>query len=300
MLKKGLGKGLQALIPEAASGDREALVEVEIARIYPNPKQPRRSFDEEKLLELAASIKEHGVVQPVLLRRRGEDFELVAGERRWRASQKAGLDIIPALIKDFSEAQMMEIALIENLQREDLNPVEEALAYRTLINEFGLTQEQLAQRLGKSRPQISNTLRLLALSEEVQDELAAGRLSMGHAKVLLGVEDRQAQERLARRIVADALSVREVEQLVKNLGSGRPRPLPKRKSPGADPELSEVEERLRQALGTPVKIVPGRPKGRIEVNYYGIEDLDRIVGAILGSDQRPEAGLRPTGRPFRI
>lgn len=300
MLKKGLGKGLQALIPEAASGDREALVEVEIARIYPNPKQPRRSFDEEKLLELAASIKEHGVVQPVLLRRRGEDFELVAGERRWRASQKAGLDIIPALIKDFSEAQMMEIALIENLQREDLNPVEEALAYRTLINEFGLTQEQLAQRLGKSRPQISNTLRLLALSEEVQDELAAGRLSMGHAKVLLGVEDRQAQERLARRIMADALSVREVEQLVKNLGSGRPRPLPKRKSPGADPELSEVEERLRQALGTPVKIVPGRPKGRIEVNYYGIEDLDRIVGAILGSDQRPEAGLRPTGRPFRI
>lgn len=300
MLKKGLGKGLQALIPEAASGDREALVEVEIARIHPNPKQPRRSFDEEKLLELAASIKEHGVVQPVLLRRRGEDFELVAGERRWRASQKAGLDIIPALIKDFSEAQMMEIALIENLQREDLNPVEEALAYRTLLNEFGLTQEQLAQRLGKSRPQISNTLRLLALSEEVQDELAAGRLSMGHAKVLLGVEDRQAQERLARRIMADALSVREVEQLVKNLGSGRARPVQKRKSPGVDPELSEVEERLRQALGTPVKIVPGRPKGRIEVNYYGIEDLDRIVGAILGSDQRPEAGLRPTGRPFRI
>jgi ParB family chromosome partitioning protein len=212
----------------------------------------------------------------------------------------AGLNGIPAVIKDFDEAQMMEIALIENLQREDLNPVEEALAYRTLLEEFGLTQEQLAQRLGRSRPQISNTLRLLSLSAEIQGELAAGRLSMGHAKVLLGLEDGQAQERIARRITADSLSVREVEAIVKNVGSPKGRPAQKRKSSGGDPELGDIEERLRQALGTPVKIVPGRPKGRIEVNYYGTEDLERIVGAILGSDQRTESGARPGGRLLRI
>lgn len=300
MSKKGLGKGLQALISEASLDVHESLVEVEVSRIHPNPKQPRRVFDEEKLLELAASIKEHGVVQPVLLRRVGADYELVAGERRWRAAQKAGLATIPAVIRDFTEAQTMEIALIENLQREDLNPIEEALAYRTLLEEFGLTQEELAQRLGKSRPQISNTLRLLSLSQEIQEELSAGRLTMGHAKVLLGLEERAVQDRLARRIMAEGLSVREAEELVKSAGSGRPRPAANRKSQSIDPGLIDFEERLRQALGTPVKILPGTPRGRIEINYYGVEDLERIVGTILGAGERAEAGLRSTGRLFRI
>ena len=285
MLKKGLGRGLQALLPEVEVTDGQGVIEVEIGLIRPNPSQPRKRFDQEKLDELAASIREHGVVQPLILRPRGEGYDLVAGERRWRAARLAGLKTVPALVRDFTEAQVMEIALIENLQREDLNPMEEAQAFRRLTEEFGLNQEELAKRLGKSRPQITNTLRLLNLSPSVQDLVAAGQVSMGHAKVLLSVEDPAVQIDTARRIVSHGLSVRETENLTKQMGQARNKKGAGRKS-ARNPVLVDLEGELRHLFGTPIRIVEGSPKGRIEINYYGEADLERIVDLLMGREGR--------------
>lgn len=295
MSKKGLGRGLGALIPEVDLGerDKESILEVEIRSIVPNPKQPRREFDPAKLEELAASIREHGVVQPIVVRPKDSKYEIVAGERRWRASQLAGLTKIPALIREFSEAEVMEIALIENIQREDLNPLEEAEAYRLLIEEFHLTQDELAKRLGKSRPQITNTLRLLQLKPGARVEVQSGRLSMGHAKVLLGVEDGELQVELARRSADMGLSVRELETEVKRKAVSSP-------VAGARPSVSRlsldmlsVEARLCELFGTPVKIALGGQKGKVEITFFGEEGLQRIletVGLDHSSPSRPPRG----------
>ncbi|BDG61864.1 ParB/RepB/Spo0J family partition protein [Caldinitratiruptor microaerophilus] len=294
MSRRGLGRGLGALIPEIGPVDREQVQELPLDRIRPNPRQPRKAFAPEALEELAASIREHGVVQPVLVRPVDGGYELVAGERRWRAARAAGLERIPAVVREITPAKAMEIALIENLQREDLNPLEEAEAYRVLLEEHGLSHEELARRLGKSRPQISNTLRLLQLPQPVQALVASGVLSMGHAKVLLGVEDPQRQAELATRATRDGLSVRALEQEIERL---RERPArgrggrPRREGGGRrDPEIVALEARLRERFGTPVRIHPGQPRGRIEIHYFGNEDLTRLVDALLGA---PETGGAP-------
>lgn len=296
MSKKGLGRGLGALIPEVDVGEKErdSILEVEVQAVVPNPKQPRRHFDQEKLTELAASIKEHGVVQPIVVRPKNGKYEIVAGERRWRASQLAGLNKVPALVRDFSEAETMEIALIENLQREDLNPMEEAEAYRVLLEEFSLTQDELARRLGKSRPQITNTLRLLQLAPDVKSEVQAGRISMGHAKVLLGVEDRSEQSLLARRVADQGLSVRELEQVLQRVPK---KDTARRREPALSPDYRDLESRLSEHFGTPVKLVPGEQKGKLEITFFGEEGLHRILEAIGLEDK---GMIQPPKERFRV
>lgn len=215
MSKRGLGKGLGALLPGSDEAQRDAAQEIEITRIHPNKEQPRQVFDPDKLEELAASIREHGIVQPLLVRPKGNGYEIVAGERRWRAARLAGLKAVPAVVRELSGSQVMEIALIENLQRENLNPLEEARAYRRLLDEFGLSQEQLAQRLGKSRSQVTNTLRLLQLDPAVQDLVERGDLTMGHAKAVLSVDDPEQQRALAQDVVERKLSVRDTEEAIR-------------------------------------------------------------------------------------
>ncbi|MGE5675754.1 MAG: ParB/RepB/Spo0J family partition protein [Mycobacterium leprae] len=297
MSKKGLGRGLGALIPEVelTEAEKDGVSSLEVGLIRPNPKQPRRTFDEGKLEELAASIREHGVVQPIVVRPKGQFFEIVAGERRWRASQLAGLKEVPALVRDFSEAETMEIALIENLQREDLNPLEEAEAYQQLLGEFHLTQDELGKRLGRSRPQITNTLRLLQLGRAAREEVKAGRLSMGHAKVLLGVADADEQDLLARDAVAKGFSVRQLEQFVEHSRSSGQKPAGVAKKMSRD--LLDVEQQLREFFGTPVRLSMGEQKGKIEITVYGNEGLQRILDA-LGVGQS-ESGAPPK-EAFRV
>ncbi|NLG84738.1 MAG: ParB/RepB/Spo0J family partition protein [Firmicutes bacterium] len=287
---RGLGKGLGALIPELEEVESEGRLEVPIAQIRPNPYQPRRDFDPEKLAELAASIKEHGVLQPILLRRVEDGYQVVAGERRLRAAEQAGLTKIPAVIGDFSDAVMMQVALVENLQRADLNPLEEAEAYRRLMEEFGLTQEEIAQKLGKSRSAVANTLRLLHLPAPIQEDLRAGRASEGHARAILGLSDEAEQLAAWREVVEGRLSVRATEELVKVKAAARRRSdvsretNPPRRS-GEEkigPFLQEIEDRIRSVLGTKVKIRPAGKGGRIEIEYYSPEELERILELITG------------------
>ena len=277
--KKRLGKGLDALLP-GFSG--QAVDEIPLDSISPNPYQPRQDFDEAGLEELVESIKAHGVVQPLILRRHGEgSYQLVAGERRWRAARRAGLGSVPAIIRQMDESEMLEIALIENLQREDLNPVEEARAYRVLIDEFGLTQEQLAERLGKSRPQVANTLRLLHLQPDVLALLGSGQLSVGHAKVLLGSSSPQVQSKLARAVAQEGLTVRQLEKRVATDGSARESKKASRPAEQArqerDAAILDLESRMARLLGTRVNIKQGRRKGRVEIEFFGPDDLNRIL-----------------------
>ncbi|MBP2019494.1 ParB family chromosome partitioning protein [Symbiobacterium terraclitae] len=299
MSKKGLGRGLGALIPEVDLSERErqGVVELEIGQIVPNPAQPRRDFDPDRLEELAASIREHGIVQPIVVRQVGQGYEIIAGERRWRAAKQAGLSKVPALVREFTDAERMEIALIENLQREDLNPLEEAEAYRTLMETFGLTQEALAKRLGRSRPQVANTLRLLHLPQPVQEEVRSGRLSMGHAKVLLGVEDAADRIALAERAVREQLSVRQLEELVQRRGSAEKRRTPVRQK--LPPDLAAIERRLREQFGTPVKLRWSGDRGRVEITFFGEEGLGRLLDALGMSGQQPVLP-RPPREPFRV
>lgn len=296
---RGLGKGLNALIPtsdveqsEIASGGKgggERVVFLSLDAIVPNRFQPRRDFNEEKLKELSDSIKEHGVVQPIVVRQDSGKYELIAGERRWRACRLLGMDAIPAIVKEYSSKEMTEIALIENIQREDLNALEEASAYQLLIKEFAFTQEDLAKRIGKSRSYVTNSLRLLLLEKEVQRMLESERLSAGHARTLLGLEGK-AQISAAEKVVEQGLSVRQTEALVKNLllrNDGQE----KNENEAADEDtsfsavFSDVEDSLRDALGTQVRIKYGKnqDKGRIEIEYYGHEELERIIDMILNS-----------------
>ena len=265
--------------------------EVQVGSIAPNPRQPRRTFDEDALEELAASIAEVGLLQPVVVRKIGDDnYELVMGERRWRASQQAGLEVIPAIVRETHDDDMLRDALMENLHRQQLDPLEEAAAYQQLLDDFGATHEQLAQKIGRSRPHISNTLRLLNLPPAVQKKLAAGVISAGHARALLSMADAQAQERLAQRIVAEGLSVRTVEEIVavdKDAALKSPRKPPANRP--VAPALRVLADRLSDRFETRVRVDFGQKKGKITVEFATIDDLERIVKAMAPDDTRPDS-----------
>ncbi len=280
MQKQALGKGLGALIPDlSVLDDKEkkalGIIEVELDKIIPNEYQPRKVFNDDKLRELSASIKEQGVIQPVIVHRAGAGYQLIAGERRWRASRLAGLKTIPALIKEATKRELLEMALIENIQREDLNPLEAAEAYKRLQDEFKLTQEDLAKRVGKERSTVTNFLRLLGLPKEIKQELATGALTMGHAKALLSLERVRDQMHAALMIVKKGLSVREAEAL-----SSRLKNPPREKKARLSHELKSIEEKLSKTLGTKVIITTKSKGGRIVVEYYSAEELERIVEKI--------------------
>jgi ParB family chromosome partitioning protein len=277
--KRGLGRGLAALIP-GADGAGATSLEIPLAELESNPLQPRRHFDQAALEELASTIKAHGVLTPVVVRRSAGGYQIVAGERRIRAARLAGLTRVPAIVREASNAQALEMALVENLQREDLNPLEAAEAYQRLIEEFGLTQEEVAQRVGRDRSSVANALRLLRLPRRIREDIAAGSLSEGHARALLGLE-RQADQLKARdRIVAKGLSVRAAEALVRRLkrGDGKSAPRPA----AANPNLQALEEQLRQVLGTKVRIARTGPGGTIEISFFSDEDLTRLVELLAG------------------
>ena len=278
MEKKALGKGLAALLPESEVKETGQTIHmIPVTQIQPNRDQPRKTFVEEELRALVESIKRHGILQPVLVRRKSEDrYELIAGERRFRAATLAQLPVVPAVIRKSSDEESTILSLIENIQRSNLNPVEEAKAYRRLIDEFGVTQEAVAERVGRDRASVANICRMLSLSTEVQGMVASGQLTLGHAKVILGKKNAEDQLTLAKRIVRDQLSVRQVEQLVKQ-GSRKAR---SRRTAG-NPLHADVEDRLRKHLGTKVVIRSRRQKGELVLTYYSQEDLTRIVDVIL-------------------
>ena len=288
MTRKALGRGLGALLSaEGTAAATEDANEVPIDLIDPSSLQPRSVFDEAKLDELARSITANGVVQPLLLRRKGSRFELIAGERRWRAAQLAGLKKVPAVLKDVSDEQALEIALIENIQREDLNPIEEARAYKKLIETLGLTQDIVAERVGRDRSYVTNYLRLLKLPEDLQELLQAGRLSTGHARTLLGLEHVDLQRRLARKIIDQDLSVRATERLVRQhtepKGAGRRAASPTQER---DANVRAAESKLRRRFGTQVRIVqsPNGQAGKIEFEFYNQGDLDRLYNLLTQNE----------------
>ncbi len=297
--RRPLGKGLSALLPPrpqtapspvstAQLPPSERALTVPVEAITPNPLQPRTVFRPERLEELAASIKANGIIQPLIVRHLGEGYQVIAGERRWRAAKLAGLTEVPVVVQDVAEPRMLELALIENIQREDLNPMETAHAYERLGRELGLSQEEIAQRTGKDRTSIANTLRLLRLPEEVQLLLAEHRLSMGHARAILGLDSAEEQIQLAEKTAAQGLSVRQVEAIVQDAASDRPRK--ERKNQRAhtqDPNVSAAVSELERVLGTRVKIVElNEQRGRIEIEYYSQAELDRIYQQII--DERKE------------
>jgi len=283
--RKALGRGLKALIPEAEEQEGQVRL-IPIDQVDRNEEQPRKYFDEEQLDELRESIETHGVLEPIIVRPVKGRYEVVVGERRWRASQLAGLKSIPAVVRSLSDKETMEIALVENLQREDLNPLEEAEAYRRLMVEFDLTQEEVAARVGKKRSTIANRLRLLELDEEIRLEIETGRLSAGHAKVLLGVPDKAMRSKLARRVIEEGLSVRALEEATKEQEAtveGQPRAT-KRRALRVDPLLQDVEDRLQRSLGTKVRVVQNGKRGRIEISFYGPDDMERLIEVLTGAD----------------
>jgi ParB family transcriptional regulator, chromosome partitioning protein len=284
MTRKALGRGLSALLSANQSAPPEESADLAIDLIDPSPVQPRSRFDERSLKELAASIRENGIVQPVLVRPNGTRYELIAGERRWRAAQLAGLQRIPAIVREIPDNKLLELALIENIQREDLNAIEEARAYKNLIDKVGLTQESLAQRVGRDRSYITNHIRLLRLPDDLQMLVQEGKLSGGHARTLLGVDDVGVQRRVARRIMDQGLSVRETERIIKQSVERADNPLVSKKaSKVPDPNVKAAESKLRRKLGTRVTIVPhtSRPGGTIEIEYYADRDLDRFYGLLM-------------------
>ena len=282
MAKRGLGKGLGALIPDIGKVADHEVRELKTNEIMPNPFQPRKRFDETKLIELAESIKQHGIVQPLVVRKRADLYELVVGQRRLQAAKMIGLEKVPVVTKHLEDIEMVQVALIENLQREELNPIEEAESFKRLIDEFGMTQDELAKALGMSRPSITNTLRLLNLSPKVQEIVSRGTISMGHARALLSIKDLKVQEKLCRHITEKQLSVRETEGIVRRMvdKAGLQKIQPKG-GPIKDPHITAIEERLRRALGTQVQVRPGKRKSKIEIEYYSDEDLERILSLVL-------------------
>lgn len=273
--KRGLGKGLGALIPIDTKSE-DLVQEINLNEIQPNRHQPRRRFDEEKIKELSASIEENGVLQPIILRRKSpQGYEIVAGERRWRAAVKAGLRKIPAIVRELSDAEVMAIALIENLQREDLNSIEEALAYKRLMSEFGLTQEDLSKRLGKSRSFIANTVRLLNLEKEIQDLIAEEKITAGHARALLAVENSVERLEMAKAICEENLSVRQVEEMARK--RSQKRAVKQKKPQEINPVLVDITEKLQRFLGTRVRIKGTEKKGKIEIEFYSGDELERIL-----------------------
>ena len=296
--KRGLGKGLDSLIPNSV--DTKEVVQntetaekpdrfVDINKLEPNREQPRKNFDQEALAELADSIKKFGLIQPILVQDRDSYYEIVAGERRWRASKLAGLKEVPVIIRKFTEQEIVEISLIENIQREDLNPIEEALAYKRLNTEFNLKQDEVADRVSKSRAAVANSMRLLKLAENVQQMVIDGEISTGHARALLAIEDENEQYRIALKVYNEKMSVRDVEKLIKNLGK------PKKDNNG-DSKINEsvllayqkLEEELKVALGTKVSIVAKdteKGNGKLEIEFYSVDDLERISDIMKGNKE---------------
>ncbi|MGE3842018.1 MAG: ParB/RepB/Spo0J family partition protein [Vicinamibacterales bacterium] len=271
--RPALGRGLSALIPDVpAAPPKDSTVEIDIDLLTANPKQPRVSFDDAKLEELANSIRSNGVIQPLLVRRRGREFEIVAGERRWRAAQRAGLLKVPVVVRDIPDEKLLEVALIENIQRENLNPIDEALAYRKLVDELELTQDEVAMAVGKDRASVANYLRLLKLPDSVRALVATEALSMGHARALLGLERAERIEKAAQTVVGRDLSVRETEALVRRLLQ----PPSAEGEPPKDVHVRQAEERLRVSLGTRVRIVGKGRGGRIEIEYVSPDELQRL------------------------
>jgi ParB family transcriptional regulator, chromosome partitioning protein len=285
---RGLGKGLGALIPELAQENQnsDAQLEVNINDIQTNPYQPRKEFIDEKLNELAESIKIHGIIQPLLVRQIGDKYQLIAGERRLRAAKLVGLTEVPVVIREMSDQAMMEVALVENLQREDLNPIEEADAYQRLINEFQLTQDEIAKKVGKSRPAIANTLRLLNLPSEIRNDLGKGTLTMGHARALLSLKTPDEQKRVWGQVQTQELSVRETEDFIRQLNapptvSRETKKIPAKTSLGKDPNVVEIEDELQHVFGTKVIIRATGTGGKIEIDYYSGEDFERICEKLI-------------------
>ena len=288
---RGLGKGLDSLIPntveikkeekkqEEHKGDGKSETLVKITQVEPNRKQPRKHFDEDALQELAESIRQYGMLQPILVQDRKEYYEIIAGERRWRAAKIAGLKEIPVIVKNLTDQERVEISLIENIQRENLNPIEEAMAYQRLLTEFHLKQDEVAERVSKSRTAVTNSIRLLKLCDEVQQMIVDDMITTGHARALISVEDKEQQYMLAQKIFDEKLSVREVEKLVKNLGKKEPEKKPDQENASSYAVVyRNIEEQLKQALGTKVRISSnGENKGRIEIEFYNNDDLEKII-----------------------
>lgn len=286
---RGLGKGLEALFNDVEinahdsdkAAEGEGILFIDINQIKPNSKQPRKNFPDEKIEELARSIEVHGIIQPIMVRPSGEGYEIVAGERRWRAARRAALKQVPCIIRELTEEQNMLVAIIENMQREDLNPMEEAEALNQMITTFGLTQEEVSRSVGKSRPYITNSLRLLKLPEGVRDLVVQGELSNGHARALVSVRDERKQMELANRAAQDGLSVREIEALANRENEGPAKKVTKAKARGKNRELTDLEEELKNALGTKVAINHGSRKGKIEIEYYSRDELERLLELLL-------------------
>lgn len=290
--KKGLGKGLGALIPETEATEKSVAKKetepaeekasislIKISKIEPNRDQPRKNFDKEALEALSDSIKQHGVISPITVQKKGDRYVIIAGERRWRAARMAGLTEIPAYEGDYTEREIAELSLIENIQREDLNPIEEAQAYKRLMTEFDLKQDEVAKRVSKSRSAITNTMRLLKLSEEVQKYLIDGVLSEGHARALLGTDDVDAQNRLAKKVIDESLSVRDIEKLIKNLGKPEKVKVPANNE--YDIFYKDIAEKLKTSLGTKVSVSgKGDGTGKIEIEFFSNDELDRLVAKI--------------------
>lgn len=301
--KGGLGKGLDSLIPDMNAGvstqksekktkvvervvekvvEKPIEMKVKIAKIEPNREQPRKNFDEDALIELSESIKQHGVLQPILVQERNGYYEIIAGERRWRAAKLAGLKEVPVIIKKFTEQEIVEISLIENIQRENLNPIEEAIAYKRLLTEFQLKQDEVAERVSKSRTAVTNSMRLLKLDERVQQMVIEEKLSTGHARALIGIEDPELQYQTACKVFDEKLSVREVEKLVKSINT----PKKEKKKPAEINQAvyDDMSEKLKQIMGTKVSILPkSQEKGKIEIEYYSGEELERIIDFFMNT-----------------
>ncbi|MDW0111244.1 ParB/RepB/Spo0J family partition protein [Sporosarcina aquimarina] len=275
-MAKGLGKGINALFPGESLVKAEAVEQINLKSITVNPYQPRKRFDEAAIKELSASIQEHGVLQPIILRKVGSSHEIVVGERRFRAAKLAGLKEIPAVVRQLTDTESMELAILENLQREDLSPIEEAEAYQNLMDSLGLTQEQLAFRLGKSRPHIANHIRLLALPEKVRKDITEGKLSMGHGRTLLGLRKKEQISIIAEKTMKEGLNVRQLEALVQKLNENVSRETTKKKEK-KDLFLVEQETNLREYFGTNVSIKKSKNKGKIEIEFFSEEDFERIM-----------------------
>ncbi|MEH7441898.1 ParB/RepB/Spo0J family partition protein [Bacillus sp. JJ1122] len=274
-MAKGLGKGLNALFKEEAGKD-EKVQEISIKEIRPNPYQPRKVFQKEAIEELKLSIIEHGILQPIIVRKTIKGYEIVVGERRFRAAKEAKLEKVPAVVRDLNEQQMMELAVLENLQREDLNPIEEGFAYQTLMDKLQITQEQLAKRLGKSRPHLANHIRLLSLPPKIQQYISDGKISMGHGRALLGLRKKEQLPALVDKMLKDGLNVRQLEQLIQQMNEIVPRETKKEKET-KDVFIRERETSLRERFGTTVNIKQSKNKGKIEIEFFSKDDLERIL-----------------------
>ncbi|MCR4943772.1 MAG: ParB/RepB/Spo0J family partition protein [Clostridium sp.] len=280
--KFALGKGLGALIPEEPVKEekKEQDLMIPLNKIKSNSDQPRKKFDNDKIVELAESIKHHGIIQPLILKKVDDEYIIVAGERRWRAAKSLGLEEVPAIIMDLSEKQILEVSLIENIQRQDLNPIEEAVAYKKLLSDFNLTQDELSKRIGKSRTTITNSMRLMNLDERVQQYLIEGVISEGHGRALLAISNGDMQYELSQKIIDEKLSVRDIERIIRNILNSEDEKVSKKTEKDLNPYYKDIKERLQDYFGTKVNLSNKKNKGKIEIEYYSEEDLQRILDII--------------------